>query len=158
MLTIRCPRSSIDKYFNASLEASAAMGAGAGRGGAGIAADAGGNQCLPLGAEWRAIPALTLRAGLEFNINPVDGAEVTLGLLAPAVTASQFSAGLSYRETNNSSIDLAGYYAPKGSVSGSEITPYGPTPGSNIAASLSEAQVTIGWTYHFDSDASVKAK
>ena len=58
----------------------------------------------------------------------------------------------------NSSIDLAGYYAPKGSVSGSEITLYGPTPASNIAASLSEAQVTIGWTYHFDSDAPIKAR
>jgi long-chain fatty acid transport protein len=113
---------------------------------------------LALGAEWRATPALTLRAGLEFNNNPVHGADVTLGLLAPAVTTSQFSAGLSYRVTKNSSIDLAGYYAPKGNVSGSEITPYGPTPGSNITASLSEAQVTIGWTYHFDSDAPVKAK
>ena len=29
--------------------------------------------------------------------------------------------------------------------------------GSNITASLSEAQVTIGWTYHFDSEAPVKA-
>ncbi len=113
---------------------------------------------LALGAEWRATPVLTLRAGLEFNNNPVHGADVTLGLLAPAVTTSQFSAGLSYRATKNSSIDLAGYYAPKGSVSGSEITPYGPTPGSNITASLSEVQVTIGWTYHFDSDAPVKAK
>ncbi len=113
---------------------------------------------LALGAEWRATPVLTLRAGLEFNNNPVHGADVTLGMLAPAVTTSQFSGGLSYRVSKNSSIDLAGYYAPKGNVSGSEITPYGPTPGSNITASLSEAQVTIGWTYHFDSDAPIKAK
>ena len=75
---------------------------------------------------------------------------MTLGLVAPGVTTSQFSAGFSYRVTRNSSIDLAGYYAPKGKVSGPEVTPFGPTPGSNITASLSEAQVTIGWTYHFE--------
>ncbi len=53
---------------------------------------------LALGGEWRATPVLTLRAGLEFNNNPVHGAEVTLGLLAPAVTTSQFSAGLLSRD------------------------------------------------------------
>ncbi len=37
-----------------------------------------------------------------------------------------------------------GNYAPKGSVSGSEMTPFGPTLGSNITASLSEARLTIG--------------
>ena len=113
---------------------------------------------VALGAEWRANPQLTLRAGVEVNNNPVHGSDVTLNLIAPGVTTSQFSAGLTYRVSKNSSIDLAGYYAPRGSVSGSEITPFGPTPGSNITASLSEAQVTIGWTYHFGSEtAPVKA-
>ena len=55
--------------------------------------------------------------------------------------------------TPNSTIDLAGYYAPKVSVSGPEVTPFGQTPGSNITASLSEANVTIGWTYHFGAEA-----
>ena len=108
---------------------------------------------IAVGGEWRATPQLTLRGGVEFNNNPVHGADVTLGLVAPGVTTSQFSAGLSYRVTRNSSIDLAGYYCPKGKVSGPEMTPFGPTPGSNITASLSEAQVTIGWTYHFDAEA-----
>ena len=112
-----------------------------------------------LGAEWRATPALTLRAGVEVNNNPVHGQDVTINILAPGVTTSQFSAGLSYRVSPNSTIDLAGYYAPKVHVSGAEVTPFGPTPGSNITASLSEANVTIGWTYHFDSEAApVKAK
>ena len=105
-----------------------------------------------LGAEWRATPYLTLRAGVEINNNPVHGQDVTIGLLAPGVTTSQFSAGLSYRASPNSTIDLAGYYAPKVSVSGPEVTPFGPTPFSNISASLSEAQITIGWTYHFGAE------
>ncbi len=112
---------------------------------------------IAVGAEWRATPQLTLRAGVEFNNNPAHPADILGGLLAPGVTTSQFSAGLSYRVSKNSTIDLAGYYAPKGSVSGEEVTPFGPTPGSNITASLSEAQVTIGWTYHFGWEEAVKA-
>jgi len=113
---------------------------------------------VALGAEWRAAPSLTLRAGVEVNNNPVHGRDVTFNIIAPAVTTSQFSAGLSYRMSRNSTIDLAGYYCPKVHVSGAELTPLGPTQFSNISASLSEAQVTIGWTYHFDSEAPVKAK
>ncbi len=108
---------------------------------------------VALGAEWRATPSLTLRAGVEVNNNPVHGRDVTINVLAPGVTTSQFSAGLSYRVTPNSTIDLAGYYAPRVDVSGPEVTPFGPTPGSNITASLSEAQVTVGWTYHFGAEA-----
>ena len=87
---------------------------------------------VAIGGEWRATPELTLRAGMQFNNNPVHGSDVTLGLVAPGVTTSEFSAGLSYRVSKNSSIDLAAYYAPKGSVSGPEVTPLGQTPGSNI--------------------------
>ena len=115
---------------------------------------------IAVGGEWRATPQLTLRAGFEFNNSPVHGADATHALIAPAVTTSQFSAGLSYRVTPNSSIELAGYYCPKGTVSGPEVTPIGTTPGSNITSSLSEAQLTIGWTYHFGEEAAppVRAK
>ena len=114
---------------------------------------------IALGAEWRATPKFTLRAGVEFNTNPVRSNDVTLNILAPGVTTSQFSAGLSYRVTPNSTIDVAGYYAASGGVSGPEVTPKGVTPGSNIKLSLDESQVTVGWTYHFDSEApSVKAR
>jgi long-chain fatty acid transport protein len=113
---------------------------------------------VALGAEWRATAELTLRAGVEFNNNPVHGSDVTLNLVAPGVTTAEISGGLSYRVSKASSVDLAAYYAPKGSVSGAEVTPYGPTPGSTIKASLSEAQVLVGWTYRFDGDTPVKAR
>ena len=106
---------------------------------------------VALAAEWRANARLTLRGGVEFNTNPVGSSDVTLNVLAPGVTTSQFSAGLTYRVTSNSSIDLAGYYVPRTTVTGPEFAPV-PNPGT-IAIHLSEAQVTLGWTYHFDSDA-----
>lgn len=103
---------------------------------------------LALGAEWRFNDKLTLRAGMEFNTSPIGSSDVTMNILAPGVTTSQFSAGGSYRITPNSTIDLAGYYVPRNTVSGPEFAPV-PAPG-NIAIRLSEAQVTAGWTYHFD--------
>jgi long-chain fatty acid transport protein len=113
---------------------------------------------VALGAEWRATPQLTLRAGVEYNNNPVPPGDILGAVIAAGLTTSQFSAGLSYRITPNSTIDLAGYYCPKGKVSGTEVIPSGPTPGSNITASLSEAQVTIGWSYHFGAEAPIKAR
>ena len=68
-------------------------------------------DAIALGAEWRATPTLTLRAGYEYNTNPIKSTDVTLNILAPGVTTSQFSGGLSYRVSTNSSIDLAGYCA-----------------------------------------------
>ena len=113
---------------------------------------------VALGAEWRANPALTLRAGMEFNNNPVHGQDVTLNLVAPGVTTAEFSVGGSYRISKNSSIDFAAYYAPQGSVSGPETIQGMQIPFSNIKATLSEAQVLVGWTYHFDFEAPVKAR
>ena len=111
---------------------------------------------IAFGAEWRAMPKLTLRAGAEFNTNPVTSRNVTLNILAPGVTTSQYSAGLSYRVTANSSLDLAAYYAANGGASGPVPVAQG---GGNVKLSLSETMVTLGWTYHFDADASpIKAK
>ena len=106
---------------------------------------------IAFGAEWRAMPKLTLRAGAEFNTNPVTSRNVTLNILAPGVTTSQYSAGLSYRVTANSSLDLAAYYAANGGASGPVPVAQG---GGNVKLSLSETMVTLGWTYHFDADAS----
>ncbi len=110
---------------------------------------------VALAAEWRATQKLTLRAGFEFNTNPIGASDVTLNVLAPGVTTSQFSGGLSYRLSPHSSIDLAGYYAPSTTVSGPEYAPV-PAPGT-IAEHLSEAQLTVGYTYTFG-DEPVKAK
>ena len=42
------------------------------------------------------------------------------------------------------------------SVSGIEVTPAGPTPGSNIDISMQQFQFTVGYTYQFDAPAPAK--
>ena len=113
-------------------------------------------DAIALGAEWRATPKFTLRAGAEFNTNPVTSSNVTLNILAPGVTTSQFGGGMSYRASANSSFDASAYYAASGGAFGQVPAALG---GGNVKLSLSETMVTLGWTYHFDGEAApVKAK
>jgi long-chain fatty acid transport protein len=57
-----------------------------------------------------------------------------------------------------SAVDFALIYSPRIGVSGPEVTPYGPTPGSNIDISMSQLQVTLGYTYRFATPKTVIAK
>jgi long-chain fatty acid transport protein len=83
---------------------------------------------------------------------------VTFNILAPGVVTNHVSGGFTYAVNHNSAIDFALIYSPRTGVSGPEVTPYGPTPGSNINISMSQLQVTLGYTYHFDAPATVIAK
>ena len=107
---------------------------------------------VSLGAEWRATPALTLRAGYSHNTNPISAADAMLNILAPGVITDHVSAGASYAYGKNASFDFATVYAPEQSVTGLEYLPgFGANTGSSIKIHLSEFQATLGWTYRFDS-------
>lgn len=106
---------------------------------------------LALGATFKASPELTLRAGAEFNNNPAHAADVMISILAPGVTTSQFSAGLTYKASSKVSIDFSGYYDPNVTLSGSEIVPgFGVNTGGAITTHLNEVGLLAGLTYHFD--------
>jgi long-chain fatty acid transport protein len=113
---------------------------------------------VALGLEWRALENLTLRAGYAYNTQPITSANVTFNILAPGVVTNHISGGFSYAVNHNSAIDFALIYSPRIGVSGPEVTPYGATPGSNIDISMSQLQVTLGYTYRFDAPKSVIAK
>lgn len=105
---------------------------------------------IALGVEWNYSRALTLRAGYSYNTQPVTAANVMLNLLAPGVVTSHIAGGFTYNVNPNSAIDFAVVYAPRVTVSGQEYIPGMGYDGSNIAIHLSELQVTLGYTYHFD--------
>lgn len=108
---------------------------------------------VSVGAEWRAMQNLILRAGYSHNTNPISSADVTLNILAPGVITDHVSAGASYQILPNVSFDVAGVYAPRQNVSGPEVTPFGTTPGSNINIWMSQFEITAGLTYYFDAPA-----
>jgi long-chain fatty acid transport protein len=103
---------------------------------------------------------LTLRAGYAYSTQPITSANVMFNLLAPGVVTSHIGAGFSYLVTHNSQIDFSALYSPRADVSGPAFPmPPGPAiPGSNIDIWLSELQLTLGYTYHWDVPTAVVAK
>ncbi|WP_370631328.1 OmpP1/FadL family transporter [Methylosinus sp. Sm6] len=109
------------------------------------------------GVEWRATPALALRAGYHYATNPVPSRAVAFNVLSPVVNAHHVSGGFSYAVTKNSTIDFAAVYAFKNNVSGLEAlpqsaqNPFGAyNPNATINLWLRGLEFTIGWTYKFD--------
>ncbi|WP_036279880.1 OmpP1/FadL family transporter [Methylocystis sp. ATCC 49242] len=114
---------------------------------------------IKVGGEYRGFDKLALRLGYSYNTNPINPRDVTLNILAPAVTKHHISGGLSYYVTPSSSIDLAAVVSPRGTVSGIERTPLGPNHMRTITLFLSSFEITAGWTHRFDAaPVSVAAK
>ena len=130
-----------------------------------------------IGVEWRALKPLTLRLGYAYATPMIGGQDVTLNVLAPAISRNHVSGGFKYEIDKNQSIDFATVYAFKNTVSGPEnqffrfLRLYGAGdfrswPGRNdprdrasrlnpytkITAWLSGLELSLSWTYKFDSD------
>ena len=105
-----------------------------------------------LGAEWRASPKWTFRAGYAHNTNPIQSADVTFNILAPGVVTDHITGGFAYKASPNSTLEFAAAYVPSHSVNGLEKTgapPFTTTTGSNIEIEMHQYQFTLGYTYHF---------
>jgi long-chain fatty acid transport protein len=106
-----------------------------------------------VGAEWRASPKLTLRAGYAYNTQPIDSRDVMINILAPGVVQHHITGGLQYRLSRNVDLELAGMYALDAQVTGSEL-PIGPPadPNHQIEISMHQYEVTLGIKYRFGGD------
>ncbi len=113
-----------------------------------------------IGAEWRATPQWTFRAGYAHNTNPITAPDVTFNILAPGVVTDHFTGGVAYKPTPNSTFEFAAAYAPSHTVSGPEKTgapPFTETAGSNIELEMHQYQFTLGYTYEFGPPKPVQA-
>jgi long-chain fatty acid transport protein len=106
---------------------------------------------IKIGAEWRASPAWTFRAGYAHNTNPIESTDVTLNILAPGVVTDHITGGVAYSPSANSTWELAAAYVPSHSVSGPEVVgvPSTAIPGSNIEIEMHQYQFTFSYTYKF---------
>jgi long-chain fatty acid transport protein len=107
-------------------------------------------DAFKIGVEWRASPVWTLRAGYAHNTNPIKSTDVTFNILAPGVVTDHITGGFAYKATANSTFEFSAAYVPSHSVSGIELTPFGPNPVSNIELEMHQYQFTLGYTYNFD--------
>ena len=131
-----------------------------------------------IGLEWRALKPLTLRLGYAYATPMIGGQDVTLNVLAPAISRNHISGGFKYEIDKNQSIDFATVYAFKSTVSGPEnqffasfaytvpaipgvfpgatipvSVPPALNPYTKITAWLSGLELSLSWTYKFDATA-----
>jgi long-chain fatty acid transport protein len=66
-------------------------------------------------------------------------------LLAPGVIEHHITGGASYRVNDNSTLNVAAFYAPAASVSG----PNPLAPGNNIELEMSQFEFSVGWSWQF---------
>jgi long-chain fatty acid transport protein len=111
---------------------------------------------IKVGAEWRASPVWTFRVGYAHNASPIKSTDVTFNIIAPGVVTDHITGGFAYKVNANSTFEFAAAYVPSHSVSGIELTPFGPTPASNIELSMHQYQFTFGYTYEFAPPAPTK--
>jgi len=102
-----------------------------------------------VGAEWRQNDRMTWRAGYGYASNPIGANDVTLNILAPGIVQHHITAGGSLRLNDRDALDFAVIYVPESTVSGPEVTPGGPTPGSNIQLEMNQFAISVGWTREF---------
>lgn len=99
-----------------------------------------------IGVEWVKDDTWTWRAGFAYNENPIESTDVTFNILAPGVVENHITGGFTYTINERNAFDFAVMFAPDTSVSGPEVTAFGPTPGSNIEISMYQYAITLGWT------------
>lgn len=103
-------------------------------------------QAIKFGMEYRANDKMTLRAGYAWNTQPVRGRDVHLNILAPAVTQHHITGGLEYDLGGGYSLELAGMYAPTGSVTGPNLLF---DTGQRIEIEMWQFEATVGVKYKF---------
>lgn len=71
-----------------------------------------------LGVQWKAMPALTLRAGLNIADNPIQSRDVSFNIVAPGVTTTHVTLGGTYAFSPTTELTVAYMHAPKKTVTG----------------------------------------
>jgi len=101
-------------------------------------------DAVKLGVSWAATPAVTLRAGVGLNDNPIPESEVLFNVLAPGVQEQHYTAGVGWKVDANNTINFGAMYSPKNEVTGPN--PFGV---GNITIEMWQWEATVGWTMTF---------
>lgn len=100
-----------------------------------------------IGAEYDLVPEQwKLRAGYNYGKAPLTEGRAFENIAFPALCEHHFTAGVGYSPMENLWVNLGGMYAPRVSISGSNLSGQGI---SDYEASLSEYSVDLGVSYKF---------
>jgi long-chain fatty acid transport protein len=102
---------------------------------------------VKVGIEWRHSPRLTLRAGYSYNTAPISSRDVDLNIMTLGVVQHHLTSGLKYQLTKSWDVELAAMYAPRASVTGTELG----APTRTVEIDMSQFEFTVGAVYRFGS-------
>jgi long-chain fatty acid transport protein len=102
---------------------------------------------IKLGLEWKTSPKLTLRAGYSYNTAPIKARDADINIITLGVVQHHITGGLKYQVTQNWDVELAAMYAPKATVTGSELL----FPARSVEIEMSQFEFTVGAVYRFGS-------
>ncbi len=100
---------------------------------------------IKLGLEWRRSPKLTLRAGYSYNTAPIKSRDADLNIMTLGVVQHHITGGLKYQLTNSWDLELAAMYAPRATVSGTELG----FASHDVEIDMSQFEFTVGAVYRF---------
>ena len=100
---------------------------------------------IKLGVEWRTSPVLTVRGGYSYNTAPTKSRDADLNMMTLGVVQHHITGGVRYQLTQNWDVEFAAMYAPRASVSGTELF----FPTHNVEIEMSQFEFTVGATYRF---------
>jgi long-chain fatty acid transport protein len=111
-----------------------------------------------VGVEMTPVSSLRVRAGWNYGKKPLDPNRAFENIAFPAVVEHHFTAGVGVDMSQNFTINVAGMYAPKTSITGANANPPQGTPGYNgpfgqgiasYTTSMSQYGVDLGISYRF---------
>jgi len=98
------------------------------------------------GVQWKANPALTLRAGYNRSENPIQSRDVTFNILAPGVVKDHITLGFTYALDKDSEITMAYMHSFSNSVEGASFfNAFAPGQGGTEKIEMYQNSLGIAW-------------
>ncbi|MCP3670081.1 MAG: hypothetical protein GY814_06535 [Gammaproteobacteria bacterium] len=99
-----------------------------------------------LGYQWEPNNLWTVRLGYSHSKQPINADDVTFNIIAPAVIEEHYTVGLTRKIGQDQEISLAGMYAPRKSIDGTN-----PFSGGvqNVDIEMHQYEVEVSWSWLF---------
>lgn len=106
---------------------------------------------IKVGAAYRGIAGLVLRAGWNHGSNPVQGSDITFNILAPGVVQDHATLGFTTDLGKGGEITGALMVAPRRSVAGTSLfnRVLGPGAGGSEQVSMQQRSIGLAWAQKF---------
>tara|TARA_R110002050_G_scaffold109796_7_gene221237 strand:- start:168 stop:1481 length:1314 start_codon:yes stop_codon:yes gene_type:complete len=116
---------------------------------------------ISAGIQFKGVDRLPLRIGYTYSSNPISGDLAFFNIPAPAIIKNAFQVGLSFKASDQFSLDAVFHYGASGDTTSGPILnpqfienypPYGAIPGSEVSYDMTTSMLMVGVSYTFEKD------